>query len=108
MRPPRDVAPWARQAGDDAAPNRIGNKPDDDGDCRGGVLGSEGRGRGRGEDEVHLAAHELSRELGELIALPFGVADLNRDVLALDPAELAESLSECLQEGRTRGGRSEF
>jgi len=108
MRPSCDVAPRARQAGDAAAPNRIANKPDDDGDCRGGVLGSEGRGRGRGEDEVHLAAHELSRELGELIALPFGVSDLNRDVLALDPAELAESLSECLQEGRTRGGRSEF
>ena len=108
MRPPRDVAPWARQAGYDSAPNRISNKPDDDRDRRAGVLGSEGRGRGRGEDEVHLAAHELSRELGELIRASLGVPDLNSDVLALDPAEIAKSLSECLQEGRTRGGRSEF
>ena len=108
MRPPRDIAPWARQAGDDAASNRIANKPDDDRDSRGGALGSESRGRGGGEDEVHLAAHELSRELGELIALPFGVPDLNSDVLALDPAEIAKSLSECLQERRTRGGRSKF
>ena len=58
------------------------------------MLGGEGRGRARGEDEVHLAAHELSRELGELLALPFGVPDLKSDVLALDPAEIAESLSE--------------
>ena len=38
--------------------------------------------------------HELSRELGELIALSFGVPNLNSDVLALDPAEIAHGFEE--------------
>jgi len=54
VRPPRDVAPRARKAGNDSASNRIGSKPYGDGYRFGGLLGSKGRWRGRGDDEVHL------------------------------------------------------
>ena len=90
MRPSRDVAARTRQRGDQPTPNRIRHAPDDDGDRRGGVLGSQGRWRARGEDHVNFETNKLSREFRQPVILSFGGPDLNGDVLALDPAEIAE------------------
>ncbi len=106
--PPGDVAPVAPQARDESAPNRIGDKPDDDRYRRCRPLGRQGRWCGRGEDEVNLETHEVSSERGKPVLLSLRVANVNGDVLALMPAELAKPSTERLQVRRTRGGRSEF
>jgi hypothetical protein len=106
--PSSDVPSGARQARDEPAPNRIGDKPDDDRYRRGRLLGRQGRWCGRGEDEVNLETDEVSSELGKPILLSLRVANVNGNVLALVPAELAKSSTECLQVRRTRGRRSEF
>jgi hypothetical protein len=101
--PPRDVAPRVRQARDEAAPYRIGDEPDHDGYSRRGLLGCQGGWRGRGENEVYLEVDKTNREIGKAILFSLGVSDLNGRVLALNPAELAEPLPECLQVRRAWG-----
>jgi hypothetical protein len=103
VRPPRDVAARTRQRGDQPTPNRISHTPDDDGDRRGGLFGSQGRWRARGQDHVNLETDKLSREFRQPVVLSLGGPDLNGDALALDPAEITEPLPECLHEGRARG-----
>jgi len=58
------------------------------------MLSSQGCWSARGEDHVHLEADKFSREIAEPFILPFGGPDLDGDVLAIDPAETAESLPE--------------
>src|SRR3977135_2267337 len=72
VRPPSDVSSGARKAGDDSAPNRISSKPNDDRYRRSGLLGSQGRRRGRVDDEVHLEADKFSRERCKLFGFPLG------------------------------------
>jgi hypothetical protein len=103
VRPPRDVAARTRQRGDQATPHRICDAPDDDGDCRGGLFGSQSRWRAGGEDHVHLEANKFRREFGQPLILSLGGPDLNGHVLALDPAEIVKPLPECLHEGGARG-----
>src|SRR5215468_1987228 len=94
------------KAGDDSAPDRIGRQPDNDGYGRGGLLGGEGRGSGGASDDVYFQADEISCETCELIGVPLGEPELQGNVLALDPPELAEPLPECIQVEPLIGRRS--
>jgi hypothetical protein len=61
--------------------------------------------RARGDDEVWLETQELRREGGESLDLPRRPPVLNDEILALDPAALAQPVSECLPIPRDlRGG----
>jgi hypothetical protein len=88
-----DVAARPRQAGDEAAADRIDRDREDDGDCRGRLLGGGDAGA-RGHHDVDLAAHELGRDLGEALVAAVGPAIVDRDRAALDPAELAKARRE--------------
>src|ERR1051325_1797510 len=106
MCPPGDVSPGMRQTGDDTAPDRIGSEPDDDGYRRRSMLGSQGRRRGRGGDDIHLEMHELRREPGEPIGLSLGEPSFNGDISALDPTEIAQPLPKPVYIGLATGRRS--
>jgi len=60
-------------------------------------------GRRPGGDDVDVEPHQLRRERGEPIVLPFGKSILDGDVLAFDPSELAQPFAKGLDEaGRSR------
>src|SRR5499433_683213 len=99
VRPSRNVAPGTCQATHDSAPYWIGGKAHDDWYRRGGLLRGKGGRSARGGDQVHLQTDEFGGERGETIRFPLSEPDLKNDVLARDPAEVAESLLECQQVG---------
>src|SRR5262249_18121611 len=99
VRPSGNVAPGTCQATNDSAPYWIGGKAHDDWYRRGGQLRGKGGRSARGGDEVRLQTDEFEGERGEAICFPLGEPDLKNDVLAGDPAEVAESLLECQQVG---------
>ena len=55
-----------------------------------------------GDDDVDLEPGEVGGKLGRAVASPFGVAELDGDVLAFRIAERAEPLPERIGE-RVRG-----
>jgi hypothetical protein len=58
-------------------------------------------------DEVSLEPNQVGHELGEPVEV-LGIAVLQGDLLALDPAQVTEPLSEALDVGRdARGGAEE-
>ncbi len=101
--PACDVASRARKARDEPARDRIGDAADDDGDRGGGALGCQCRRRARREDHVDREPGELGRQLGKPLVLAISGADLEDEVPALDPAEVAEPVPEGLVERRVRG-----
>ena len=68
------------------------------------MLGSKGRERPAGHDDVHLEPEQLGREVGEPLGLPLRISILDDDVLALDVAEVAQPLAERLTDVLARGG----
>jgi hypothetical protein len=56
------------------------------------VLGRQGRRGGRGDDHIHLGAHELGREPGKLIRLGLGEPALDDHGPPFDPKALSNSL----------------
>src|ERR1700730_9165257 len=106
MCPPCDVPSGVREAGNDAVPNRIGSKPNDDRYRRRGELIPARRRRGRGDDQIDFQADELSREPGELIGLPLREPNVNDDTSPLYPTEVAEPLPESAHIGPAGGRRS--
>ena len=93
----RDVPPRPRQAGDEPLPHRIRGARHHDRDRARGVLGSAGRGGASCHNHVHLEPDQLGRQVGEPLVLPLRIAVLNDEVLALDIAEVAQTLPEGLQ-----------
>src|SRR5262249_57074126 len=70
-------------------------------------FGGKGAGRTRRHDDVDLEPDQLGRKLREAIFVPLRPAVLDGDALALDVAEIAESLAERLEDlwlQRRRGG----
>lgn len=104
-RRPRDVAARPREAGDKPLPNRVGDINHDRGDRAGRLFGCTGSMRARGDEEVRLATHDLRRQGGESLDLPRRPPVLNDEILALDPAVLAQPMPKCLPIPRDlRGG----
>jgi hypothetical protein len=84
-----EVPTRPRQTGDEPQVDYvIGRKYD--GDRPRGRLRREGRGRGEGDDHIHLEADQFGGVGLEVGAL----AELEGDVLALDPSPLAESFED--------------
>jgi hypothetical protein len=92
-RQPGDVAAWSRQACDQAAADRVARQYEHDGDNRCRLLGCR-RGGHRRDDDINPAADELGRDLGVTLGTPLSPAVLDGDGAPLDPAQLAQSLSE--------------
>ncbi len=61
-------------------------------------MGSSGAGGASHEDHVNPESHQLVYELREPIVSPLGIAALKDEVLSLDIADSAQSLSECHEE----------
>ena len=89
-----DVAPRPGEAGDEAAPQRIGRAPHHNGDRRRRVLGGQGRCHTPHHQDIHLEMDQLGREGREPLVLPFRPAVLYDEVLAFDIAERVHPLQE--------------
>jgi hypothetical protein len=91
-----DVATGPGEAGDEAAPHRIGHGHHHNGDSRGRLLGGQRRWRRPHYQDVYLEPDQLGHEVGEPLVLPFRPAVLQDEVLAFDVAECAHPFSESL------------
>jgi hypothetical protein len=99
----REVAAWSAQAGDKSKFDRIARYVEDDRNRRGRRLGRECRGRATaGEHYGHLAAHQIGRQRGQSIILPIRPTVFDRDVVALDIADLAQAAKESGDRRRIR------
>ena len=98
---PGDVPARPLETGDQSQLDRIADGGQDDRDRAGGLLrGLGGRG-GRDDDQVDPQADELGRQVrvSRIAALRPSVLEV--DVLAVDPAEVAEAFDE--ESRRARG-----
>jgi len=90
----RHVSAGAGEALHEPQGDRVGQDDKDDGNRAGCLLSRTDRGRTRRRDDINLGLHELGDEDGEPIKVPFRPALLDRHVLALDPAQLAQAAKE--------------
>src|SRR5262249_38679316 len=93
-REPRDVAARARKTGDDAAADRIARGREHDRNRRCRLLCCEGSWSVVSDDDIDLEPNKLVREIFQTLGVPLGPAILDREIAALDPAQLAHSLHE--------------
>ena len=95
LRETRDVAPGPRETFNVATPDRVTVNGEHDGDvARRALGGTRFRCRGR-KDHVHAEADKLGREARQTVELPIRKAILDVEILALDPAQIAQPLLEC-------------
>src|SRR5262249_45112421 len=73
-----------------------------DGDRGGGISRGTDAGGPAHEDEVDLSPDGLGSELREDTGLPTGGAELKRDALTLNPAEVAQALAHGIDGRRSR------
>ena len=93
------IAAGPRQAADQPQPHGIGGDHEDD---RHGLRRLDrrlGRHERRGQDDVHLGAHQLRRQSGELLGVAFRRSPLDVHVPPLDIAEPAQGAEERLERG---------
>src|SRR4030095_5369505 len=91
-----NIPTWARQAGDEAVPNRIAILRHDDGNrCR-RCLDGAGCGGTPRDDDVYLETHQLGRKGGQAIAFPLCLSPLDDNVSPFHISKLAQTLPECL------------
>src|SRR5262249_4749708 len=90
-----DVATGAVEAGDEAVPDRIAPCCEDDRYRRGCGFGRNCRLGIMRSDHCYLTADQISCEVGQVIVLVQRPAILDRHVLALDIAGLANALAKC-------------
>jgi hypothetical protein len=89
---PGDIPAWVRQVGDEPFSQRIRADRHDDGDRPGGILRRPGRcGRCR-NDDIDFEADQFGDERAETVEHAIRVSFLDDNVLAIDPAALAQSL----------------
>ncbi len=84
--------------------DKISSDSDNDGNRLRGLLQSPDRCISMGHDDVDLVTNQISRKLWKPVEFSFGPAILNSDVLSLDVAVLAQTLSEPLDASRDSGG----
>src|SRR5262245_4503198 len=87
-----NVSAWARQTFDDACANRISCGREHDWDQRCRLLGRERRESVVRNDHIDLEPDELGGDLGKSLAASLGPAILDREIAALAPAQLTQSL----------------
>ena len=97
------VGPRMGKACDQSEPNGIARADHDDGDgCR-RVLGGNGWGRRRRDDDVHLEPHQLGGKRGQPVKPALRKSVFDDDVLSFRPPVHAEPFPERLHE-QIRGG----
>jgi hypothetical protein len=101
----RDIAARLRQAGDEPARHRIGNKSEENGEGPGRLLRGQGGGCGCGHDDMNLERNQFGRKSGEPLELPLGISVFDYEVATLDVTEVTQPLAEGLLEVRDRVGR---
>jgi hypothetical protein len=97
---PLGIATRPRKAGDEPAPNRIGNKSEDNGEGPGRLFGGQGLGWAWGHDDINLERNQFGRKSGEPLELPLGISVFNHDVATLDVTEVTQSLAEGVLQAR--------
>src|SRR5215472_13511198 len=103
----RDVAARTMQAGDDAAPDRVGSPHEHDRNRRGRRLGRQGRWVATYcNNDGHALAHKIGGEPRQSIVLPLCPAIVDGDVLTLDNTYFIETLADdrherCVDSERT-------
>ena len=100
----REVAARPAETADEAAPHRIVAGHEHDRDGRRRRPGRHSR-EVVADDHSRLPADQVSGERGQPVQMIVRVALLDCDVLALDKALLFQTLAECRQNMRERGGR---
>jgi hypothetical protein len=60
------------------------------------LLGGQGLGCASGHDDINLERNQFGRARGEPLELPLGISVVDRNVSALDVAEVTQSLAEGL------------
>src|SRR5271169_842698 len=94
-----DVAARPFEARDEAGLDRVDADVEDDRDCRSGRFGGEHR-RGAGcENHGHLTADQIGRQIRQSIVMALSPTVFDRDVLALDVANLVQGPPESDQAG---------
>src|SRR5215472_5705357 len=103
----RDVAARTMQAGDDAAPDRVGSPHEHDRNRRGRRLGRQGRWVATYcNNDGDVLAHKIGGEPRQSIVLPLCPTIVDGDVLTLDNACFIETLADdrnerCVDSERT-------
>src|SRR5262245_32586724 len=92
------VAAWPRETVDEARRDRIGAHAEHDGDRQGEFVHLE-CGRPLRYDKVDGKSHQLRRERGHTLDLVVAEAELDREVTALDIAQLGKSGAQRLEVG---------
>ena len=82
------------KARDYATAHRIATDRHDYGDRLGCSLGSTDRLGGRGEDHVDVEPHQFCGEIWELVEPTLRVSGPERNVLAFDVTEVAQTVAE--------------
>src|SRR5215471_11839127 len=102
----RDVATWARQAGNETGLDRIScEAAHHNRNGTGGPTRRHARGRARSHDQISLRRDQLGRELWEPLVVSFGEPVVDDNVPTLDITMLAEPLQKAFdQEGPTLAG----
>ena len=95
---PRDVSTRPGEAGDEPVPDWVGADRHDYGNRAGRLLQRTDRRLPRSRDEdVHLETDEFSRQVRESLRSSLCASILDGDVVALKPAKVAETLTECVE-----------
>jgi hypothetical protein len=93
-----DIPPRVRQAGDKPVSDWIRGRQHDDRDSVGRVLRRAGHGgSAQGHNEIDLTLDQLGGQRGELRDVALRVAELDDEILALHPAEVAQAVAEGLK-----------
>jgi hypothetical protein len=83
--------------------NRVVPRYRDDGNCARRLPGGQRGSRPDGHDDINLEPDQLGGDVGQAAVVLYGRSVFEDDVLAFDPAPLAEALAERFQERRLIG-----
>src|SRR5712692_4446745 len=100
---PRDVAARPSEAGHVAGADGIRVAREYYGNRRGRSLGRSSVDGSRCNDDINLEPDQFLHQAWEPIEPPLGPAVLDRDVLSLDPTQIAQTLAERFERMRPHG-----
>jgi hypothetical protein len=101
-----DISARACEPGDDAGPDRFAARGHDHGNRFGGILGRHHRRRPAGHDQIDVQMKQFGYELRVTLGASVGRTVVQDEILPLDVAKLAQTLSQGIEIGgigRCRG-----
>jgi hypothetical protein len=94
------IAARPRKAGDEPVLNRIASASEDNWDGPGRLLGGQGLGCARGQDDINLERNQFGRESRQPLVLSLDISVFNQEVATLDVTEVTQPLAESLRQVR--------